>query len=297
MFQPLPPALVVSVSGPGRITVSKGSVTVGKLWSGKITAPSSDITEAAWVKEAFAGTNAELLRLHVEAETKDTRPWAKIDPDFSHLIVHRAFRQVISRVRDGRHGGTLILVPPELAADLCSPNPFLSIKYAFTDDHGRRRLQDTIVQVMNLLAQVHGTREDPARTVGWLEYVTSTAPVIARGEEALIEAADFVADLTAVDGAVVLTKTFELVGFGAEISGALQAVTTIARALDADATATRIEPTESYGTRHRSAYRFCKALPEAIAIVISQDGGIRSIKYKDGQVICWDQVATSILDL
>jgi hypothetical protein len=297
MFHPLPPALVVSVLGPGRITVSKGSVTVGKLWSGRITSPSTEIADAEWVKDAFAATNAELLRLHGEDQRKDSRPWATVDPDFARLIVHRAFRQIISRVRDGRHGGTLVLVPPELAAELCSPNPFLSIKYAFTDERSRRRLQDTVVRVMNSLSQVHGARDDPVRTVGWLEYVTSTASAIALAEEALIEAAHFVADLTAVDGAVVITKTFEILGFGGEISGGLEAVTTIARALDADATGTQIEPTETYGTRHRSAYRLCAALPEAVAIVISQDGDVRSIKYKGGQVTCWAQVAESILDV
>ncbi len=297
MFQALPPALVVSVSGPGCITVSKGSVTVGKLRSGKITSPSTEIADAEWVKDAFAGTNAELIRLHVDAQRQNTKPWATVDPGFARLIVHRAFRQIISRVRDGRHGGTLVLVPSELAAELCSPNPFLSIKYAFTEERARRRLQDMVVRVMNSLAQVQGAEHDPVRTVGWMEYVISTAPVIALAEESLIEAAHFVADLTAVDGAVVITKTFEILGFGGEISGALQAVPTIARALDADATGIEIEPTESYGTRHRSAYRLCSALPEAIVIVISQDGDVRSIKSKDGQVTCWDQVAESILDV
>jgi hypothetical protein len=297
IFQPLPPALVVSVLGPGRITVSKGSVTVGKLWSGKITSPGTEIADAAWIQDTFADSDAELNRLHVEARRQTTRPWATVDPGFARLVVHRVFRQIISSIRNGRHGGTLILVPPELASEICSTNPFLFIKYAFTDERARWRLQDVVVRVMNSLAQVYGTSDDPARTVGWLEYVASVDLIIARGEEALIEAAHFVADLTAVDGAVILTKNYELLGFGGEISGALQAVSTVARALDADATRTQCETTERYGTRHRSAYRLCNALPEAIAIVISQDGGVRSIKCKDGQVTCWDQVAMSILDV
>jgi hypothetical protein len=296
-FQPLPPAPVVSVLGPGRITVSKGSVTVGRLWSGKITSPGPEITDAAWLQDTLAGSDAELHRLHVEARRRATKPWAAVDPGFARLVVQRLFRQIMSSIRNGHHGGTLILVPPELASELSFPNPFLSIKYAFTEERARWRLQDVVVRVMNSLAQAYGTSDAPARTVGWLEYVYSVDLMIARGEEALIEAAHFVADLAAADGAVILTKNYELLGFGAEISGALQAVPMVARALDADATRTQSETTEHYGTRHRSAYRLCSGLPEAIAIVVSQDGGVRSIKSKDGQVTCWDQVAMSILDV
>lgn len=106
-----------------------------------------------------------------------------------------------------------------------------------------------------------------------------------------------IAGLFAVDGAVVLTKRFELLGFGGEISGALEQVSVVARALDAEGEQIEEEFTDGVGARHRSVYRLCHAVHNIIAVVISQDGNIRFVKWKDGIVTYWDQVATSVLDI
>jgi hypothetical protein len=99
--------------------------------------------------------------------------------------------------------------------------------------------------------------------------------------------AHLIAALSAVDGAVVITKRFELLGFGAEISGKLPEVRTVARALDVEGKLAVQEGIEGVGTRHRSAYRLCSELKEAV--VVSQDGGARFVKWKDGAVTYWDQ--------
>jgi hypothetical protein len=43
-------------------------------------------------------------------------------------------------------------------------------------------------------------------------------------------------------------------------------------------------------------FRFCNAVHEAIAIVISQDRLVRFVKWKEGMVTYSDHVATSIMD-
>jgi DNA integrity scanning protein DisA with diadenylate cyclase activity len=88
---------------------------------------------------------------------------------------------------------------------------------------------------------------------------------------------------------VVMTQRFELLGFGGEISGELAGVETVSKALDIEGDETMEEPTEGFGTRHRSAFRLCNALPNVIAVVISQDGNVRFVKQKDGVVTYWDQ--------
>ena len=42
------------------------------------------------------------------------------------------------------------------------------------------------------------------------------------------------------------------------------------------------------GHRHRSAYRLAAALPGAVAVVVSQDGGIRFVTNKSGALTYWD---------
>jgi len=57
------------------------------------------------------------------------------------------------------------------------------------------------------------------------------------------------------------------------------------------------ESVESVGTRHRSAYRLCNFVHDAVAIVVSQDGTVLVVKWHDGEVTYWDYVSTSVLDL
>lgn len=86
-----------------------------------------------------------------------------------------------------------------------------------------------------------------------------------------------------------MTKRNDLLGFGGMISGRLPAVRTVARALDLEGDRTADEPTENVGARHRSAHRLAAALPGAVVVVVSQDGGVRFVAQKDGRVTYWEQ--------
>jgi DNA integrity scanning protein DisA with diadenylate cyclase activity len=66
-------------------------------------------------------------------------------------------------------------------------------------------------------------------------------------------------------------------------------VRTVNRALDVEGKRAVQEDTEGVGTRHHSAYRLCSELKEAVAVVISQDGDARFVKWKDGAVTYWKQ--------
>lgn len=108
---------------------------------------------------------------------------------------------------------------------------------------------------------------------GWADYVASRDERLAELDEGIFEMAHLLADLSVADGAVVLTKRLNILGFGAEISGALPEVPEVTRALDAEARETEPEAATDVGTRHRSVYRLSGALPEAMGLVVSQDGG------------------------
>ncbi len=118
---------------------------------------------------------------------------------------------------------------------------------------------------------------------------------LAQLDEALFEVGHLLARLTAVDGAVVLTKRFEVLGCGGEISGAQEPGPPDSCALDAEGEQREAEGTEGVGTRHRSVYRLRQALHEVVAIVVSQDGAVRFVTWQEGAATSWDQVATSVI--
>jgi len=206
------------------------------------------------------------------------------------MIGQHAVRRVISVLRDAHHGGTLIFVPPERTEEFSDDNRYVTFRHRFAEGEPRRRFRTLLVGIMNRLAEVHGKGEAPyyPREVGWEEYRKTGDEKIAVLDEAIFELAHLIAALAAVDGAVVMSKRFEILGFGGEISGELPAVKTVLGALDLEGKRTVEQTTDGVGTRHHSSYRLCNALLAAVAVVVSQDGNARFVRRTDGGVACWD---------
>jgi hypothetical protein len=268
--------LVVHANAPGRLVVASGSTILGELHGGKLTGPSFDVFESDWLPARFTEIRVELDELHA-AERQEG--WGTLDHDFVRVLSQHMIKRVIAAMRASHHGGTLVFLPPELAP------PYLSVKYGFLDEEPRRRFRTIILAIMRALAQ-----SNPAVTVGWPRYLRDASPALAPLDDAIFELAHTIAALADVDGAVVLTKRFEVLGFGAEIVGELPPVLMVRRALDIECTRHVTEPVEAYGTRHRAAYRLCAAIPGALAIVVSQDGNVRFVSWHDGAVTYWDHV-------
>jgi hypothetical protein len=121
------------------------------------------------------------------------------------------------------------------------------------------------------------------RSVGWEEYSEMSDLRLDLIDSGLFEQSYLLAALARPDGAVVIDHRFGLIGFGAEILCNEVAPDYVIRALDADAHAVTRESLEMMGTRHRSAARLVAKHPEALAIVISQDGAVRFFANIQGE--------------
>ena len=228
----LPLSLVVYVTDPGRITVCKGPLTIATLNRGQIISPAHEVFDSAWLPASFASIRSRLWELHMAAKDAAKNPWADLDPGIANTIAQQVARRIISYVRNSGHGGTILVVPPEMVEQVFEENPYLSIEYRVTDEATRKRFQTLLVNLMNTLAEVYGRKANKGKPVGWDEYVASNEESLALLDEAVFDLAHLFADLTSVDGAVVFTEGFELLGFGAMISVGLKGVKTVARALD-----------------------------------------------------------------
>jgi hypothetical protein len=146
-----------------------------------------------------------------------------------------------------------------------------------------------MLETLQTLAGEKGAKIDPGKELSWQEYIDNDSQQLSCLEEAWVELSHQAADFAMVDGAVVLTKGGGMLGFGGMILGDYDQVTMVARALDIEGRHRQEELTENVGARHRSVYYLCHQVPEALGIVISQDGNTRFIKSKDGQVTYWEQ--------
>lgn len=297
-FQPLPNSLVINVTNPGRITVCNGSIEIATLNCGKIVSPSLVVLDSMWIRSEIGTIIVEEeLALHREARKRAKKPWAIVGPEFFGTLRKITFMRIISKIRSYRHGGTLILIPNELKEEFVSENPYVKLRYKFVDEEPSRRLQTLILKAANELAESYGSIETPEREVGWTEYLTIKKQSVSSLDEAVLEWVDLIANLTQVDGALLITQKLELIGFGAEISGKLERVSSVAQALDPEGLQVQKEQTDCVGTRHRSAYSLCNALHKIVAVVVSQDGTAQLVKWNDGIVKVWEQLSSSLLEV
>ncbi len=292
----LPPSLVVYVTDPGRITVCRGALTIATLNRGQVVAPMGEVFDSTWLPGNFARIRSRLFALHTAARKSAITPWADLDPGIVKTIAQQVVRRIISSVRNSGHGGTILVVPPEIGEHVFEESSCLSIEYRVSDKAARKRFQRLALDLMNTLAEVCGPAVPAGKTAGWSEYAASRDESLALCDEAIFDLAQFFADLASVDGAVVFSEGFELLGFGAMISGGLKGVRTVARALDIEGMRTEQIYSGGFGARHRSVFRLCNAVHEAVGIVISQDRGVRFVKWHEGGVTYWDCVATNIMD-
>jgi hypothetical protein len=182
-------------------------------------------------------------------------------------------------VADG-HGGTLLIVPGQSHSWLNSLDPF-DCRFAHPDttvrDALRLQLNDTHAQGKALEQIWTADLPDDLKSL----VSSAVRPVFAQIGKSLRE----IASLAAVDGAVVLTRDFQLVGFGAKIVLRDHSAPRVSMFRSVSGSQKVVpSPLEDLGgTRHQSAARFAGANRDSLALVISQDRHL-SIMHWDNSI-------------
>jgi len=289
----LPRTLLVTAAGAGRIEVALGETPLARLDGGRLGATTFDVFRSEWLSQSFAAVRAEVIAHHGTTLGAAGEAGVWLDDGLVSGIARHMLRQVIAVIRASRHGGTILVVPPDRTPELFAPNDLLYITHRLVDGPARRRFRALLLAVMTAVARV--TQHADGTLPGWPDYRLSGDSDVAVLDEAMFELSHLIAGLAAVDGAVVLTQRFEILGFGAEIAGRRADVPEVARAGDVEGTERTFESVERVGTRHRSAYRFCAAVHDALAVVISQDGDVRFVRWHRDAVTYWPYLAGGLL--
>jgi hypothetical protein len=154
--------------------------------------------------------------------------------------------QLAVSMRAHRRGGLMIVVPP--GTDVWRDSIVQPIAYP---------VRPAFSELSHLVARRHDAGHRPE----W--------------QDALSRAVDAVAGLTAVDGATLMTSTYEVVAFGAKIvrrRGQPQVEQmTVTEPIESNEPVV-INPTTFGGTRHLSAAQFVHDQRDAVALVAGQDG-------------------------
>lgn len=275
---------IIHVTGPGQLAVRCAGKLIGGLERGELVDSLMDVFESDWLPAMFAREREEVRREHAVSQSRSESPTA-VEHSLVGRIGQQMLRRVIQLVRNGHHGGMILVADtgtsaPEEAATIAG----LRLKFRFEQGEPSHRYRSLVLQILEAVAGATSKA-----SVGWDDFADDSSHDLEKLEHAVFEWSRVVANLAFIDGAVVLDKRFGLLGFGAEVSAELPAPARVFRALDTEARSRRPDDIESVGTRHRAAYRFVNDHPSGLAIVISHDGGVSFVANRDGEVVIWEQ--------
>ncbi|MDP9037203.1 MAG: hypothetical protein M3O50_20590 [Myxococcota bacterium] len=273
---------IVHVTGPGQLAVRCAGKLVGALERGLLVDAMMDVFDSRWLPALFEREREEVRAEHAARQTGTASP-TQVQPSLVGRLGQQMLRRAIQLVRGARHGGMILIVDAEPGGPAAQLDG-LRLKYRFEQDEASHRYRTLLFRI---LERVAAATSNP--TVEWSDFALDSSPELEKLEHAVFELSRLVANLTAIDGAVVLDKRLGLVGFGAEVSAELPTPVRVWRALDTEGVELEPDEIEKVGTRHRAAYRFVQDHPRGLAVVVSRDGGVSFVAYRNRQVVVWEQ--------
>jgi hypothetical protein len=273
---------IIHVTDPGHLAIRCAGKLVAALERGVLLDATLDVFDSEWLPQLFAREREQIRAEHAALQARSSAPTA-VEHSLVGRVGQHMLRRAIQLVRGARHGG-MILVVDMASHELANSLGSLRLKYQLERDEPARRYRTLLLQILDRVA-AKATKS----SVGWVDFALDSSPELEKLEQSIFELSRLIAGLTGIDGAVVLDKRFEILGFGAEVSPDLPSPAQVWRALDVEAEQREPEAIENVGTRHRAAYRFVQDHPSGLAIVISHDGGVSFVAHRAGQVVFWEQ--------
>ena len=256
----IPSCLEVSSQKPGQLVCAREGAMLLMLEGGLVHQPPRVAGFARPLKAALERPIANLT----EAVHKFVAevPVAEVRRH-SEYVINRFVDKLILAFHEQSHGGALLIVP-----EGANIKKLIKFKYA---------LKPFSPEIWYLL-QLHLARE-------LQQHCAVLDTEVEDAERALDDVVEVVAAATGVDGAVVITDEFRVLGFGAEIIARGLKPESVYAGTPANPDRLVAQSIEASGTRHRSAARFAYRCEGAVAIVVSQDGAAKSIARVGRRVV------------
>lgn len=285
-----PNCFTVAVIEPGHIVISRLGNVFLRLKQGRISGESIDIFSSGPINGYLSAASKALyqdatkrLKLEKYSEEADENDYA-FGKYFDFL------ENILLKTQEKRHGGTFIIIPDALNAEDSRLKDRIRIKYVCEGVSSWNILVKELCSHKQYFGLEEQLRKKKNLSVEKYQQLETFRYSLESAQQDLADKASLYASLTSVDGVVLLTDRYRLIGFGGEVI-ATSSVEIAEICYDSDGNKRRTQTIDNFGMRHRSALRFCSSYEDSIAFVISQDGQVRAVKRCGSQVLIWDDVA------
>jgi hypothetical protein len=257
---PRPPALILSTRVPGSVVVSYGDSVVGRFDKGQFVIAKPD----PMASYPFINQILQVLADHELYKRYENGYW---------FLYRACIERIYANAAARGHGGTVIWVPDKLRDEA---NKYFQAGREIADSPSGENLMGIVLEEENS---------------------GGGGELIARYKRRLSEYLDLVAQLSCVDGALILDEHLRPVRFATHLAAPKWTGEVVEGTHKGVPPTQKIELTR-FGTRHNSAISFVGACPSTIGFVISEDGPVRAILRVGEAIWLWpDCMNTVFLDL
>jgi hypothetical protein len=288
-YRPAPYSLTVEVVDAGELHVYQGGARLISIKAGRLyNLIAYSALEFLPISNLLSSGDRSLRPRIVAPGHEPLRETS----DFEWTALLNTILCIVNGVRAHGHGGTVLLVAPG-SADA------LPVRMKFGIGGQESLLADRFVEFLNtrhVLAEARWRQETSGTVMTGEQALLHLQNAAFAAEEDLVGAAEVVAGLTAVDGALVLTADLRPIGFGGEIVLDAAEPVVAYEAISLSSQPSDTLPTvdsESFGMRHRSALRCVGVSEHVAAFVVSQDGQVSLFWKQDGRVLMKRNVNTA----
>lgn len=280
----LPFGLVISVAAPGSISVRLSDSLLVSAAHGQVAHPSANVLKFGPVHDFFRPVLQQLVQ-----EALPDRGESDLDDHF--LVSYggeylRFLARTLQYVAELGHGGTIAV----LREDAGSIRQIAEVKYETTRFEAWGDLVDQLRLIYNEIESGKVLTEAPQVAQSSFQAWREVGHELRRVSQRLVDLSRFLARLTQVDGALLVTDHLRILGFGAVIKDLANAPSTVRSCWNERCDNPFEEKSESYGTRHRSAMALCRQV-DCVVFVLSQDGGVKALKSVGEHVLLWPSVS------
>jgi hypothetical protein len=256
-----PDCPTITISGTGALQITRGNSVIGRIEGGRFMRSQATVFTSFMLGQYLY----PLVGVEADAVTRQFKSDAEADRAKSFLVCLEYIVEVLSQ---RNAGATIILVPP-----------------TFID----RALDeaDTAWGVVGSLEinLLQSARLNFDRLIHQHRHI-SNALFRLDVDQSLRYRLRSLVDLSRVDGALLLTPTFDVIGFGMKLKSQKWIGGVQHGPLIQDVESEHLDFSK-LGTRHNSALNFVGSLPGSVAFVASSDGPIRALVRSSVDKICY----------
>lgn len=261
-----PDALSITTSRPGALLLLRGGNLIARFANGRFSEP----TPTPFTSSLMGWSLLKVIKAHPEFRSLGTKYWRTYRDLIDRLLVESSKRG---------HGGTIVWLPE---AEVASTSEWFQTKYELGGSPEGGPILERMCQL------------DIKRGSGLTALEAEFSAVEARNLEEsfldckrhLVEHVELLAQLTRVDGALIITDRLRPLSFGTVLTAPVWGGKTV-WGPDNETSGTDDVVLSRYGTRHNSAVNFVGKVPSAVVFVLSQDGPIAGLTQKDPGTIYW----------